>query len=89
MARAKSTPQKTNPPALLIRSLTLSPDTQETLGRLSSDASDYIGRTVSHSAILRALLRYAGTQPYQWLLTDLSPLIEAELASGTLWGKKK
>lgn len=92
MARTKPAARKNEEAklsALLIRSLTLTPDTSETLERLSMDASDYIGRAVSGSAILRALLRYAAQQPYQWLLSDLSPLIEAELASGRMWGKKK
>ncbi len=60
MARAKTTPKRQ---PLVIRSLTLTHDADETLQRLSKDASDYIGWTVSSSAIVQALLRYVEQPP--------------------------
>lgn len=86
MARAKTKPKK---PPLAVRSLTLAADTDETLERVRHDASDFIGRAVSGSAVVRALLRYAEAQGYEWGIENLCPLIEQELKSGVQWGKKK
>jgi DNA-binding NarL/FixJ family response regulator len=73
--------------ARLIRSFNLSPDTEETLHLLSSGASDYIGRSISESAIVRALLRQiAGQGPSA--ADALFILIEQELNEGVRWGKK-
>jgi len=72
-----------------IRSLALAPDTDEVLARLSQDATDYTGRKVSGSAVVRALLRYADAQGYEWGIANLCPLIENEMSGGVLWGKKK
>ncbi len=62
MAGKKLTTKK--PPARpdLIRAIALAPDVDTGLQQLSQDASDYIGRTVSSSAIVRALVRYATQQ---------------------------
>jgi hypothetical protein len=49
--------------------------------------SDYTGHTVSGSAIVRALVRYAGQQRYDWGLAYLSPLIEQEITAGGLGEK--
>ncbi len=86
MARAKTTPKRQ---PLVIRSLTLTHDADETLQRLSKDASDYIGWTVSSSAIVRALLRQAAQQSSTWVTTQLFPFIEREVSSGIVWGKRK
>jgi hypothetical protein len=82
----KSLPQK---PLLQVRTITLTPADQATLDRLSKDVSDYTGRIVSGSAIVRALVRYAGQQRYDWGLAYLSPLIEQEMTAGVQWGKRK
>jgi hypothetical protein len=66
-------PQK---PLLQVRAITLSRADQDILTRLSKDVSDYTGRTVSGSAIVRALVRYAGQHRYDWGLAYLFPLIE-------------
>jgi hypothetical protein len=55
------------------RTSTFSEADQETLDRFSKDISDYTGRTVSGSAVLRALVRYAGQQRYDWVLAHLPP----------------
>ncbi len=86
MARAKTTPKRQ---PLVIRSLTLTHDADETLQRLSKDASDYIGRAVSGSAVVRALLRHVAQQPVSWVTARIFPLVEKELNSGVMWGKKK
>lgn len=86
MARAKIRPKKE---AFLIRSVTLTAPTEKTLQRLSGAASDSLGWTVSNSAIVRALLCYAEQQPPGWPTSFLFPFIEREIASGSVWGKKK
>jgi hypothetical protein len=88
MARSKMKPEKEDS-TLINRSLTLTRDADETLQRLSGEASDYIGRKVSESAVMRALLRQAEQQKHEWVTAQLCPLIEEELASGVMWGKKK
>jgi hypothetical protein len=74
---------------LKMRSLNLTPTTEEVLHELSQEASDVLGWTVSHSAILRAVLSYIDQQPPEWATTELFPRIEQEIASGRVWGKKK
>src|SRR5712691_2223973 len=91
-AKAEASPtlrklSRSEEPALVVRSLTLTPAADATLQRLSGDASDYIGRKVSGSAIVRALLRQA---EQQGSTAQLFPLLEMELTSGeVVWGKKK
>jgi hypothetical protein len=90
---ARTPPERKNrlqqSPPLQPRTSTFSEADQETLDRFSKDISDYTGRTVSGSAVLRALVRYAGQQRYDWVLAHLPPLIEQEMTSGRTWGKKK
>jgi hypothetical protein len=69
--------------------MTLTTADRNILQQLGSEATDYIGRTVSGSAIVRALLRYAKQQKEPWVTAQLCPLIEKELDAGVMWGKKK
>lgn len=85
----KSGKTKAEKEAFSIHSFALGRDTEKTLERLSGEGSDYIGRKVSSSAILRALVRFADRQDYQWVLSQLCPLVEEELASGKTWGRKR
>jgi hypothetical protein len=78
-----------NKEPILVRSHSLTPTTETILKWLSQDASDYIGRSVSSSAVVRALARYADQQSHTWLREILFPLIEQELSTGTAWGKTK
>lgn len=89
MASLKAKRQKpTNSPGV-IRSLSVTTTDARTLDRIAQDASDYIGWTVSGSAIVRALLRYADQQDGEWFKGQLFSLIEQEIQHGTVWGKKK
>jgi hypothetical protein len=88
MARPKKTPKKEKP-ALYVHTMTLTMADKNLLQQLGADVTDYIGRTVSGSAIIRALLRYVKQQKESWLTAQLCPLVEEELASGIMWGKKK
>ena len=59
------------------------------LHSLKSDAADYVGRTVSGGAIVRALLRLAHRHGTAWVYTHICPFIEAEMQEGLHWGKEK
>jgi hypothetical protein len=81
-------PKVTKQP-LLIRTHTLTHNTHRALGQLSQEATDTLGWTVSNSALVRALIRYAIQQPQGWKTEALFPLVEQEIEAGTLWGSKK
>jgi hypothetical protein len=89
MASLKTKRKKAQNAPSTIRSLSVTPTDTRRLDRLAQDASDYIGWTVSGSAIVRALLRYAADQGEGWAREYLFPFIEEEIKSGTVWGKKK
>jgi len=74
---------------LKVRAVKLTPALELTLQSLSQHASDALGRPVSHSAILRAFLRYAQWQSPTWAASALHPLIAEEIAQGGGWGSKK
>jgi hypothetical protein len=69
--------------------MTLAMTDREILQRLRQDATDSIGRSVSSSAIMRALVRYADQQDETWAREQLFSLVEQEFNAGIIWGKKK
>jgi hypothetical protein len=73
---------------LKVYSVKLTPAEEQTLQRVSQDASDALGWTVSSSAVIRALIHYLEQTP-AWATAALHPLIEQEIASGRVWGSKK
>jgi hypothetical protein len=73
---------------LAVHTVSLTPDVVEVLQRLSRDASDFLGRTVSSSAIVRALVRQIDQQGPP-ASDALFLLVEKEMKGGRLWGKKK
>lgn len=77
---------KAQGPPCTLRSIALTPSDEEILQDLSQEATDTLGRAISGSAIVRALLRLAKQQKLSSQLIDLA---EAELNSGTRWGKKR
>lgn len=86
MARQKKNPFRD---PLKVRTVKLTPAVELMLQTLSQDASDRLGWPVSHSAIVRALVRLANRQPPAWATSELHPLIEEEIAQGRVWGSKK
>ena len=86
MARARSVPNKAKR-EFTIHSLSLARQTEGILRRLSGDASDYMGRTVSNSAIVRALLCQVDQQGPPGA-DALLVQVEKELRSGVMWGKE-
>jgi hypothetical protein len=73
----------------VVSAVSLTPATKQTLEHIRQEASDQIGWAVSGSAMLRALITYAGQQPQSWVSSVLYPLVEQEIAQGRVWGKKK
>jgi len=96
MARSEPTSQKpiprkarpTSRPEFLIRTVSLTPVEDEALRQLASEASDFIGRTISGAAIVRALIRQAVRQGPP-AADALFVSVEKELKSGVRWGKQK
>jgi hypothetical protein len=74
---------------LKVCSIKLPPAAADLLDDLSQDATDALGRPITSSALVRALLHYLAQQPPSWVATTLYPLLEQEIASGRVWGKKK
>lgn len=89
MASQKTKRKKPAIPPTLICTHSLTPDDAAILHRFSQEASDQLGWTVSGSAMVRALLRHAKQQGSAWVVETLLPLIEGEIQSGIVWGKKK
>lgn len=89
MARAKKTREKPDTPPSTIRTISLTEKGTRALEVLSRQASDELGWTISGSAIVRALLRFAEQQGPTWARSQLMPLIEAELGDGVVWGTVK
>jgi len=75
-------------PPLSIHSVTLSAQESAILDRLSREATDFLGRSISGSAVIRALLRRIDKQGPS-AADDLCFEVERELKAGVLWGKKK
>lgn len=87
MARIRKPTSEERPP-LSIHSVTLSAEESAILGRLSQEATDFLGRSISSSAVIRALLRRIDKQGPS-SADDLFFEVERELKAGVLWGKKK
>ena len=75
-------------PEFFAHSITLTHDEANILHQLSSDASDFLGRTIGDSAIIRALIRQVSKQGPP-ALDALFLEVERELKAGAMWGKKK
>ena len=73
---------------MAVHTFTLTEDVVEMLRQLSSDATDFLGRTVSVSAIVRALVRQIDQQGPP-AADELFLLVEKEMKGGRIWGKKK
>jgi hypothetical protein len=73
---------------MIVRTFILSPDVVETLVRLSRDASTLLGRAVSGSAIVRALVRQVDQQGPP-AVDALFLVVEKEMKGGVTWGRRK
>jgi len=87
MAQRK-TPPPHEQPTSSIHSVTLADEEVLLLRRLSQEASDFLGRTISSSAVIRALIRQIGKQgPSE--ADALFIEIERGIKAGKLWGCKR
>ncbi len=86
MARRKAPPKKLE---LLVSSLALTSPTAKIAREIGEDASDALGWKVGRSAVVRALLSYAGSQSARWLQENIHPLFEQELQEGIMWGRRR
>lgn len=71
-----------------IHTVSLAAEEVRALQHLSQDASDFLGRSISSSAIVRALIRQVvkqGPPAAEALFLE----VEHELKAGVRWGKKK
>ena len=66
--------------------LFMTPEDAGIIRRLSQDASDLAGWTISASAILRGLIRFADRQGPQWARKHLQAIVEEETRRGFTWG---
>ena len=82
-ARKTSTTPATPPPLNSV-GVSLTQAEVATLDRLAQEQSDFIGRTISRSTILRALVRLAETKIRP---LELRNSIEEELQQGRKWGQ--
>jgi hypothetical protein len=82
-------PSETPSPQAVLRSYHITAEDQATLQRLGKDLSDITGRTVSQGAILRALIRHAGRQPYAWVAGEVAPIVREEQTAGVRWGGRR
>lgn len=85
MKRHTASPSKQS---LLIRTHALTHEEDTVLQQLSQDATDFLGRSISSSAIVRALIRQVARQKLP-TREVLFLEVEQELNAGVMWGKKK
>ncbi len=88
MASKKPTTQKPTSTSMGKITVVLTKDNVDLLKALSQEASDRSGRTISGSAILRALVRYAAKQGRTWQRETIFPVLEEEITSSTVRGTK-
>ena len=86
ITKKRGIPQPSEP--LKVCSIKLPSTALHLLHDLSQEASDAIGRPVTSSTLVRALLRYLTEQPASWTAKQLHPLIEEEIEAGRIWGTK-
>jgi len=71
-----------------VSSFTLTKPAETILKRLSENATDIIGRSISESAIIRALLCEVAKRG-SWATDALFLEVEGEMNAGLLWGRTK
>ena len=87
MARTKKSPTQEKP-QFFIHPVSLTTEETRALRNLSHDASDFLGRSISSSAVIRALIRQVvkqGPPAADALFLE----VERELKAGVRWGKQE
>ena len=85
---ARPPARKTPKPALVLTGISLTAAEVTVLRSISEDASDIVGRRISSSCIVRALVQWMDAQPPDFVRSEILPLVEKELAL-LRWGRKK
>jgi len=89
-AEAQAKPRMNVPAApaqLVVKSISLTPAAEETLARLMQASRSRIGRKVSASSVVRALLDHCERHQLDDVIADA---IEAELNNGSvIWGSRR
>jgi hypothetical protein len=86
MPRTKKPPSEETleeEPRIGVHSFTLTPDVIDALKQLSRDATDFLGRMVSSSAVVRALVHQAMRRGSPGAY-ELFPEVEKELDAGVM-----
>ena len=87
MARTKKPPTQEQP-QFSIHTISLTTEETKVLQNLSQEASDFLGRSISNSAVIRALIRQVVKQGPS-AADDLFFEVERELKAGVRWGKQQ
>ena len=87
MARTKNSPTQEKP-QFSIHTVSLTTEETRALRNLSQDASDFLGRSISRSALIRALIRQV-VKPGPLAADALFIEVERELKAGVRWGKQE
>jgi hypothetical protein len=75
-------------PQIHLTGIALTPAEVKVLQRMSSEATDAIGRTISVSAVQRALIQWVGKRELKFIREEIVPLVEKEM-SLLRWGRRK
>ena len=86
MPRAKKLAAKK--PKIQVTTVVFTQAEKAVLQRVSRDASDVIGRRISGSQVLRAVVQWLGVHGLEFSREEIVPIIENEL-SLLHWGRKK
>ena len=87
MARTQKPPSHEKP-QFSIHTVALTTEETKALQLLSQGASDFLGRSISNSAVIRALLRQV-VKHGPSAADDLFFEVERELKAGVRWGKQR
>lgn len=85
---SRETLRKKKKPEIHLTGVALTPVEVKVLQRMSQEATDVVGRKVSASAVLRAIVQWVATQKPRFTREEILPFIEKEL-SLLRWGRKK
>jgi hypothetical protein len=75
-------------PRITVTTVALTAAEGQVLHRLREEATDRIGRKISASAVLRALVQWAGGQKLDFTRTEIVPRVEHEMTQ-LRWGRTK
>jgi hypothetical protein len=84
----RGTKKQKQKPKIRVTTIVFTETEKAILQRVSRQASDEIGRAISMSGVLRALVSWLNTQDATFVREEIIPIIAKEL-SLLRWGRKK